>query len=134
LPLCGVADARISASALPSEQPSKAVVLRRRVGNVVGLVDDDRVPALLLQVGEVAVGLQRVDGHDDAFVEGERVAVGGKLLTDPLDADGVEADERQGEAGPELELHLLQHMTWRDHQDPFAAAPADKFGEDHPDL
>ena len=133
LPLCGVAEARISAS-LFGEQPGEPVVLGGVVGDVVRLVDDHGVPVLLLQVGEVAVGLERVDRDDRALVVGERVAVGRQLLPDPLDADRVEPDERQREPGPQLELHLLQHVARRDDEDPLAAAASDQLGEDHADL
>ena len=134
LPLCGVALARMSASVRLLEQPREPVVLRRVVGDVVRLVDDDGVPVLLLEVGEVAVALERVDRDDRPLEVGERVAVGRQLLPDPLDADRVEANERQGEAGPELELHLLQDVPRGDDQDPLAPAAAYELGQDHPDL
>ena len=63
-PLCGVAEARISASELRGQQPGQPVVLGRRVGQVVRLVDDHGVPALLAAGRDVAVGLQRVDRDD----------------------------------------------------------------------
>ena len=110
------------------------VVLGRGVGDVVGLVDDDRVPVLLLQVRAVAVVLQRVDGDDHPLEEGERVAVGRELLPDPLDPGGVEPDEREREAGPQLVLHLLEDVLRGDDQDAFTAAAPDQLGQDHADL
>ena len=60
--------------------------------------------------------------------------VAGQLLPDPLDADRVEPDERQREPGPQLELHLLEHVPRGDDEDALAAAAADELGEDHADL
>ena len=46
----------------------------------------------------------------------------------------VQPDERQREPGPQLVLHLLQHVPRGDDEDPLAAAAADQLGEDHADL
>ena len=70
----------------------------------------------------------------DPLEVGERVAAGGDLLLDPLDAGRVEPHQRDREPGPQLPLELLQHLLRRDDQDPVAPAPADQLGEDQPDL
>ena len=134
LPLCGVAEARMSASHVCGQQPGQPVVLGGRVGEVVRLVDDDGVPPLLAQARVVAVGLQRVDRDDHALEVGERVAGGRQLLPDPLDAGRVQPHERQREPRPHLVLHLLQHVPRRDDEDALAPAPPDQLGEDHADL
>ena len=59
---------------LAGQNVREPVVERALVGDVVRLVDDDRVPALLAQMVEVAVRLQRVDGDDRAVEHRERVA------------------------------------------------------------
>lgn len=48
---------------------------------------------------------------------------------DPLETDGIEASERNGEAAPELLLELGKHAFHRQHQDALAFAPADEFGK-----
>ena len=98
------------------------------------LVDDDGVPVVAAQIVDETLLFQRVDGDDDAAEVGERVAVGGQLLLDAGNALGVEAHERDGEAAPHLVLHLLQHVSRGDHQDPLPAATADELGQDHADL
>ena len=110
LPLCGVAEARISASVLRGEQPRQPVVLG---AELVRLCDSSMTTAsqrCLLQVRRVAVALQRVDRDDHPLVVGERVAGGRQLLPDPLDAGRVQPHERQREPRPHLVLHLLQHV------------------------
>ena len=59
---------------LAGQNVREPVVERALVSDVVRLVDDDRVPALLAQMIEVAVGLQRVDGDDRTVEHRERVA------------------------------------------------------------
>ena len=59
---------------LAGQDVREPVVERALVGDVVRFVDDDRVPALLAQVVEVAVRLQGVDGDDRAVEHRERVA------------------------------------------------------------
>ena len=59
---------------LAGQNVREPVVERALVGDVVRLVDDDRVPTLLAQMIEVAVRLQRVDGDDCAVEYRERVA------------------------------------------------------------
>ena len=59
---------------LAGQNVREPVVECALVGDVVRLVDDDRVPALLAQMIEVAVRLQRVDGDDCAVEHRERVA------------------------------------------------------------
>lgn len=60
----------------------------------MGLVDDDGVPSVLTQVREVPVRFEGVDGGDDPFEIGERVAGGRQYRPDSLDPVGVETDER----------------------------------------
>ena len=111
LPLCGVARGQ-----------DQRVGVRRRAGGPAGcsacatlvtLCDSSMTTAshcCFSQVGEVAVALERVDRDDRPLEVGERVAGGRQLLPDPLDADRVEPDERQREPGPQLVLHLLEHV------------------------
>ena len=103
-------------------------------GDVVAFVDDDGIPVLLAQVADVLIALQGVDRDDRPLVVGERVAVAGQLLADALDADRVESDERQREARPHLELHLLENVTRGHDQDAFPAAAPHQLRKDHPDL
>ncbi|MBB3096368.1 hypothetical protein FHR83_004038 [Actinoplanes campanulatus] len=63
----------------------------------MGFVDDDRIPALLAQAGDMTLGLERVDGDDRPPEVGERIAVGRQFLADALDSGGVQPDERQCE-------------------------------------
>ncbi len=117
------------------QHPGQLVVERAPVDQVVALVDHHRIPADLLQVVAVAAGvLEGVDRDDRPLVERERVAVGRDLPADPLDAFGVEADERDGEPGPQLVLELLQDVAGGDDQDALAPAPADQLRQDQADL
>ena len=59
---------------LAGQNVREPIVERALVGDVVRLVDDDRVPALLAQMIEVAVRLQCVDGDDCAVEHREGVA------------------------------------------------------------
>src|SRR6266542_1607677 len=87
------------------EHARELVVECPPVDQVVAFVDHHRVPADPLQVVPVAARvLERVDRDDDPLVVGERVAGGGDLLADPLDALGVEPDQGNREARPQLEL------------------------------
>ena len=99
-----------------------------------GKVDDDGVPLLAFQVRLVAGALEGVDGDDGALEIGEWIAGGRQLLADFLDAGGVEADEWQREAAPQLMLHLLEYVSGGDDEDAFAATAPDEFGQDHADL
>ena len=116
------------------EHVGELVVLRGLVRDVVGLVDHHRVPAVMAQVVDEAVLLEGVHRDDHLLEEGERVPGGGKLLLHLLNALGVQAHERDREAGPQLMLHLLQHMARADDEDPPAAAATDQLREDHADL
>ena len=78
--------------------------------------------------------LERVDRDDDPLVVGERVAGGGDLLADPLDALGVEPDQGNREARPQLVLELLEDVPGSDHQDAVAAPAPHQLGEHHADL
>lgn len=51
--------------------------------------------------------LERVDADDHSVAVGERVAASGDATVDPLGALGLEALQRDGEAGPDLTLELL---------------------------
>ena len=114
--------------------PGQTVVLSGVTSDVVGLVNDDGVPFVTVKVVGEAVLLEGVHRNDDALVPAEGVAVGGDFLFDALQTYGVETDEWDSETAPHLVLHLFQHMTRTDDEDAFATAPADEFGEDHPDL
>jgi hypothetical protein len=109
--------------------------LDRALGDVLALVDDDHVPLAVLEISSVLlVLLERVDRDDRPIVEMERVHVGGDPLLHPLDAPGVEADQRDREAGPQLLLELLEHRAQGDHEDPLATSAADQLGEENADL
>jgi len=54
--------------------------------------------------------------------------VGGDLGADALEADGIEADERDREAGPPFLLELGEHAFLGDDEDAFASAALDEFG------
>ena len=65
------------------EESRELLALAAAVGDVVALIDDDDVPAGVLEPGAVArVVLERIDGDDATVVVGEGVAVGGDLLLD----------------------------------------------------
>ena len=110
------------------------IVLGGLVGHVVGLIDHHGIPVMLAQIVDKAVLLEGVDRDNDLLEERERVAGGRKLLLDLLHALRIQAHEGDGEARPQLVLHLLQHVARRHDQNPPAAAPANQFGEDHADL
>ena len=119
---------------LLGEASREAIVAGALVHEVVRLVDDHRVPGDVLQVVGVRRRLESVDGDDDALEVGERVPAGRNLLLDTLDARGVQAYQREGEAGPQLSLELLQHMGGRDDEDALAAPPPDQLRERDADL
>jgi len=55
---------------------------------------------------------------------GKGTAIAGRqLLADSLDPVGIEPDEGQREARPQLVLHLLQHVPRGDDQDSLGATP-----------
>ena len=96
----------------PGQQRGEPAPLGVGVGDVVALVDDDHVPVALLQVGPVAaVVLERVDADDGPVEVVERVLVRRDLGPHPLEALGVEADQRDGEPGPEFLLELGQDAS-----------------------
>jgi hypothetical protein len=79
-PLCGVALVRMSASHCACQEARELAALAALVRHVVALVDDDDVPADLLEPGAVAaVVLERVHRDDAAVEVRERVAVRGDL-------------------------------------------------------
>src|SRR5699024_3010868 len=80
------------------------------------------------------VALERVHGDDRACEIGEGVATSGDVLLNTLDSGGVQTDERDGEASPQLTLELLQHMRGGDDEDALAAAAPDEFREQDADL
>ena len=105
---------------------------RAAVGHVVRLVNDDHVPIGLLQVGPVlGVLLQGVNRDDGFVVVVEGVVVRGDAAADALDADGVEAGERDREAVPELLLELGQHALDGEDEDPPAPAAGDQLADQH---
>jgi hypothetical protein len=116
------------------EHPGELVVHGLGIGDVVGLVNDYRVPVQLAELGPVAGAFQRIHRDDGALVVREGIARGRDFLPDLLDAGGVEADERQGKPAPELMLHLFQHVARGNDEDAFAAAAFDQLAEDHADL
>ena len=117
------------------QAPGEPVAEVPLADQVVRLVDDDRVPVHGVEVLAVpALVLERVDGDDDPLVVGERVAASRDLPLDPVDADRVQADERDREPGPQLELELLEDLLRGDDEDPVAAAAADQLGQDEADL
>ena len=134
MPLCGVAEARISASVFGARTLASWLF---SVPELVTLWDSSMTTAsqvCLPQVGQVLVALERVDRDDDALEVAERVAGGGQLLPDPLDPERVQPDERDREPRPHLALHLLEDVPGRDDQDPLAAPAPDQLGQDHADL
>src|SRR5699024_4884708 len=116
------------------EQSCEGVVAGAAVDQVVGFVDDDGVPVRAVQVMCVDVALERVHGDDRALEIGEGVATSGDVLLNTLDSGGVQTDERDGEASPQLTLELLQHMRGGDDEDALAAAAPDEFREQDADL
>ncbi len=78
---------------------------------------------------ERVVLLQRVDRDDRLVVVVERVVVRRDLLAHTLEPDRVEADQRNGEARPQLLLELREHALHRRHEDASPAAAADELRE-----
>ena len=64
----------------------------------------------------------------------ERVCVGRDPAANPLQADRVQANQRNREARPKLLLELGHHALGRDHQDALAFAAFDQFAEQDADL
>ena len=94
----------------------------------MGFVDHDDVPLRLLQVRAIfGVLLQCVDRDDGFVVVIERVVIGGDAAAYPLNADGVQPCQGDGEAVPELLLELRQHALHGQHEDAPAASPGDEF-------
>ena len=116
------------------EDAGQAVVLGGRIGQVVGLVDDDRIPPMVTQRVQIAVALESVDRDDHAFEERERIAGGRELLADTLNAHRIEPDERDREPAPHLVLHLLEHVAGGDDEDAVTTSAADELRQDHADF
>ena len=117
----------------PREQLREAAAqgARTPVGHVVRLVDDDDVPPRLFEVGAVLrILLEGVDGDDRLVVVVERVVVGGDPASYPLDADGIQARQGNGEAVPELLLKLRQHALDGEHEDAPPAPPGDELAHE----
>jgi hypothetical protein len=103
------------------------------LGDVVGFVDDDDVPPGVFEVGAVfAVLFQGVDGDDRLVEVVERVVVRGDVPAHFLEAGGIKAGERDGEAGPDFLLKLGQHGLDGDDQDAAAPAAFAQLGEQDP--
>ena len=99
------------------------------------LVDHDHVPAAVFEMDAVVgAGLQGVDGDDGAVVIVERVGVGGNAGADAVDADGIEAHQRDGEARPHFLLELGHHALHRDDQNALAAATLNEFAQQDADF
>lgn len=108
----------------------EGAALAALVDEVVGLVDDDRVPLDAFQVVAVLPDvLECVHRDDHALVVRERIAAGGDLALDALDAQRVEPHQGDREPGPQLVLELLQDALRGHDENAFAAAPADELGE-----
>ena len=106
-----------------------------RGGDIVGLVDDDHVPAGVLQKMAIPANvLEGVHRNDDAVVDLERVFRRGNPQAQFGDAGRVEAHQGNGEAVPHLGLELGQHRFLGQHQDTVGAAAAHQFAQDHADL
>ena len=70
---------------------------------IVRLVDDDDIPAGLLQKVLIAADiLQRVDADDDAMVDLERILVGRNAQSQFGDAGRIKSHQWQGESVPEF--------------------------------
>ena len=123
----GVRAAREQAGEPAAERAGAAV------RHVVRLVNDDHVPPGFFEVGPVlGVPLQGVDRDDGLVVVVEGVVVRGDAAADALDADGVEARERDREAVPELLLELGQHALDGEDEDAPAPAPGDQLADQDP--
>ena len=127
----GRQDQRVGVRGQDAGQP---VVLGRRIGDVVRLVDDHRVPGVLAQVGREPVLLEGVHRDDHPVEVGEGVAGRRQFLLDPLHPDRVEPHERDREPAPHLVLHLLQHVAGANDQDALTASASDQLRQDHADL
>ena len=82
----------------------------------------------------IGAGLEGVDGDDDAVVIVERVGVGGDAGADAVDAGGIEAHQRDGEARPHFLLELGHHALHRDDQNAFSAAALNEFAQQDADF
>ena len=123
----GVRAAREQAGEPAAERAGAAV------RHVVRLVNDDHVPPGFFEVGPVlGVPLQGVDRDDGLVVVVEGVVVRGDAAADALDADGVEAGERDREAVPELLLELGQHALDGEDEDAPAPAAGDQLADQDP--
>jgi hypothetical protein len=117
------------------QEAGEAIALGVLVGDVVAFVEDDGVPVAGLQEGAVApVILEGVDGDDHLFEHLEGILAGGNPAAEALDSGGIEADQGDGEAGPELLLELEQHALHHHDQDAAAPASLDQLGEQDASL
>ena len=110
------------------------IVLGGGVRRIVDLVDDDGVPLHVAQLRPELRRFQGVDGDNDPGEVGERVTGSRQLLTDFLDTHRIQADQWNGEPGPELLLELLHDVLRGDDEDTFTPATPDQLREDHADL
>ena len=131
----GREDQRVAVAGQDACQGRSPGSTRAALGDVLALVDDDGVPVTVVQVLLVLLLLlQGVDGDNDLVEVVEGVLVRRDLRLDPLDAHRVEADQRDGEAGPELGLELGEDALEGDDQDALAAAAPDELREQDADL
>lgn len=77
-----------------------------------------------------AVLLEGIDGNDRLVEVVERVVVGGDLASHPLEAEAIEAGEREGEAGPKFLLELGEHGFHRYDEDAASPSSLDELREE----
>ena len=98
------------------------------LGHVVRLVDHDHVPPGFFEMVPVfPVLLDGVDGDDRLVEIVERIVVGRNPRTDPLQAGGIQPDQRNRKTRPQFLLELGHHGLHRQHQDAPPAPPPDHF-------
>lgn len=101
----------------------------------MALIHHDGIPVDPFEVMSVAACvLESVDADDRSLVVRERVAVDRDLAPNLGNAVAVEADQRDGEAGPQLVLKLFEYVAWGDDENAVASSSAYQLAQDHADF
>jgi hypothetical protein len=101
----------------------------------MSFIDNDDVPiAFIGPDAEFGILFKSID-RNDGFIEiMEWVCVGWDLAANAFKSDRIEANQWNGEPGPELLLKLRHHALGCDHQNSLTLAAIDQLAEKNSDL
>ena len=98
------------------------------LGHIMRLIDDNNIPAGILQMDTVfTVPLDRVDGNDGFVIVMERIMVAGQIPTDTLNLGGIQADQRNGKTLPHFLLELGHHALDGHNENTTAFSTSDQL-------